>query len=278
MKKTFALLLIVSFFALSMSGCASLVEDLQELNSPEEYNAESIVPIDEYDNETVFYPDENGNDESGEPQNEGITLKDKKYTFEGKDLVIINARNQTSTNYEVTVTGSYLDKDGKVLKTETQTFDQFAVDYQHYFLFNPEINFEKFTYTLDVKETTATMYVNDIEFVFAGLQEAFWPIDELAEKGDLTPHPLIQSLFGYKNISEDKSLGITVEGNVVLFNENNEIVAVYGMRSLVFNTGETQFATHPIYHTLEEELVWPDEFKGEIRPLHATTRVVPKNN
>lgn len=275
MKKTFALLLIVSFFALSMSGCASLVNDLQELNGPEEYNAESIVPIDEYDNEIVFYPTESSNDESGESQKEGITLKDKKHTFEGKDLVIINAQNKTVNNYEITVTGSYLDENGNVLKTETQTFDQFAAGYQHYFLFNPEINFKKFTYTLDVEETTATMYVNDIEFVFAGLEEAFWPVDELAEKGDFTPHPMILSLFGYRNISEDKSLGITVEGNVVLFNEKNEIVAVYDMRSRVFNTGETDFATHPIYHTLEEELVWPDEFKGDIRPLHATTKVDP---
>lgn len=276
MRKFIALLLIVSFFALSMSGCASLMEDLQELNGPEEYNAESIVPIDEYDNETVFYPDESGNGESGEPQNEGITLKDKKYTFEGKDLVIINARNQTSKNYEVTVTGTYLDKDGNVLKTETKTFDQFAADYQHYFLFNPEINFEKFTYVVDVKETTATMYINNIEFVFSGLQEAFWPVYELIVNGDYEYHPVIQSLFGYKNISEDKSLGITVRGTVILINENDEIISIYEMTSTVFNTGNTDYATQHIYYTLDEELVWPDKFKGEIRPIHANTTAIPE--
>lgn len=270
MKNIISVVLSILFLVISMSGCTSLVDEL-----PEEYNAENIVPIDKYDNETVFYPNESGNDESGESQNERIALKDKKYTFEGKDLIIINAHNKTVNNYEITVTGSYLDKNGNVLKTETQTFDQFATGYQHYFLFKPEINFEKFTYTLEVEETTAKMYVNDIEFVFAGLEEAFWPVDELAEKGDFTPHPMILSLFGYKNISEDKSLGITVEGNVVLFNEKNEIVAIYDMRSRVFNTGETDFATHPIYHTLEEKLVWPDELNGEIRPLHATTKVDP---
>lgn len=276
MKKVLLVLLALSFLAVFLSECDSILEVLEELNAPEEHNAESLVPIEKYDNEITIHP-ENG-DSKGEKEEhpKAITLKDKKCAYNGTDLVILNVENKTEQNYEIAISGTYLAKDGHVLQTETQTFDQLAVNYQHYFLFNPGIVFDKFTYTVEVHATDARMYINDIEFVFSGLQEAYWPIDHLADSGDLTPHPSIQSLFGYKNIGEDKSLGITVEGTVVLFNDSNEIITIYQMRSCVFNTGKTDYATQQIYYTLEEELIWPETFKGEIRPLHATTKVVPK--
>lgn len=261
MKRIAILALLISLSILIFAGCQDKVSGTLD------------NPIVNYDNEAIFYPDDiSSNDESSKR----FIVRDKKHSYKDKDVVIIQTENQTDKNYIVTITVTYLDDNNEIIKNETQTFDQFAAGYEHYFLFQPNINFNKFTYTFDAKETNETMYVNNIEFVFSGLEEAYWPIDELAEKGDMTPHPMIISLFGYKNISEDKSLGITTEGNVVLLNENDEIIAIYDISSLVYNTGETEFATHYIYYTLEEELEWPEEFKGEIRAFHATTKCIKK--
>lgn len=269
MKKFLLISLTFMLTILSLSACSSVLNLLEELNAPAEQNTAHLSPIEKYDHESKIYPENN------EKADESITVKDIKCTYNNADLMILDIENNTAKNYEITVIGTYYDKNKLALQTETQTFDQLASGARHFVLFDPGITFETFGYTVEVQETDAQMYINDIEFVFSGLQEANWPIDHLADSGDLTPHPSIQSLFGYKNIGKDKSLGITVEGTVVLFNESDEIIAVYDMRSCVFNTGKTDYATQQIYYTLEEKLIWPDAFKGEIRPLHATTKVEP---
>ena len=197
-------------FCIALSSC----QTIPSISEPSELSNILISnPIENFDNESVFLPEGNISydasiDDSQEEvsTSEGFLIKDKKYTFESTHVVIVSAKNQTKENYVLTINGIYYDANGNVLLTESQSFDQFAADYQHYFLFQPDINFEKFTYTIDASETDAPMYVNDIELVFSGLQEAKWPADELVEQGDHTFYPVIQSMFGYRNKSKDQSL------------------------------------------------------------------------
>lgn len=223
-------------------------------------------PIASYDEESVFFPE---GESSG-----SVVIKEKKYSYEDKNIVILDAQNKTLENYIITIKGSYLDGNNNILETETQTFDQFATETQQFFIFHSDIDFQNFTYTFEVQKTDATMYINNIEFVFNGLEEAFWPVDELVDNGDHTFHPVIQSMFGYKNNSEDDSLGLVVSGIVILINENDEIISMYDMTSSVYNSEEVDFNTKQIYYSLEDELVWPDAYKGQIRALHATTQCI----
>ena len=248
MKKVF-ILFIVSVFVF-LSGCK---------NDEQHSTAE---PITRYDNETVIYYDENN----------GIVVKDKKLSFEGNDLMVLNVKNSTEKNFSITVTGIYYDEYGKELLSETQCFDQVSSDHEHYFLFYPEIVFTEFIYSFDIQQSDAQMYINDVEFVFSGLEETEWPVDELEKQGDRTFHPVIISLFGYKNISKDDSLVLNVGGKVILFNEKNEIIAIYPMTSCIQNNEEVDYTTKQIYYTTEKELIWPEKFQGEIKALHATTK------
>lgn len=278
-NKLFVFITTIACFSL-LASCTEMPTEESKQEISELSNYFVIEPIESFDNESVFVPEGNTstavsaeNSQEEVSTSEGFLIKDKKYTFESTHVVIVSAKNQTKENYVLTINGTYYDANGNVLLTESQSFDQFAADYQHYFLFQPEINFEKFTYTIDASETDAPMYVNDIELVFSGLQEAKWPADELVEQGDHTFYPVIQSMFGYRNKSKDQSLKLKAIGTVILLNEQDKIVAIYRMGSTLTPKSHVDYYTKQIYYTTNESLVWPEELQGEIRAIHATIQI-----
>ena len=218
--------------------------------------------ISTYDNETVISIDSPTTDEVS-AENGNFIVKDKKYSFEGTDLILLNLKNETSKNYSVTVTGTYLDKDGKVLKTETQTFDQSAAGYENFFLFNPKIVFDKFTYTLKAYETDAVMYAPNLEASLSDIYEYAFSVDELVQQGDFTRYPGIVASFEYKKNSAEV---LNVNSQWMLFNEKDELIAIVPLGTYLWDEIEGQ--QYHLYYTTEETLEWPEEFKGNIRAVH----------
>ncbi len=82
----------------------------------------------------------------------GFVVKQKKYDHGSNNLIVLNVTNNTSENYVVTITGYYLDANGNVLKTETQTVNGYVANYEKYFSFIPEIAFDKFVFTLTAEK------------------------------------------------------------------------------------------------------------------------------
>ena len=149
-KRVFSIALLLAVVLTAFSGCSEEMES-SDLN---------IFSEASYDNESKFVPEQSidtSEEVSEEPLTGEFVVKDKKYTFEGNDLVIVSVENKTNKNYSVTVTGTYLDADGKTLKTETQTSDQYSAGFCQYFLFEPKMKFDKFTYTFERKPTALFM-------------------------------------------------------------------------------------------------------------------------
>lgn len=202
-----------------------------------------------------------------------------KKHFNGDDLVLLYIKNLTDHDYSVTIEGSYLDKDGNVLLTETQTFIQYYAEYENYFLFRPEIEFEGFTYTLSFDEAKKLTYVEydgsiqeirvtDVQFEFGYINDDW----------DVHIHPFAvkyQDAKRYPTISAYTSAINTVSGSRqffmhwVLYNDRGEIIAIYAQSdqpSLGVSLGE-RFDAFPLYQTVKDELVWPERYLGEIRGL-----------
>lgn len=257
MKKTL-------LYLLTLVCCIAMLDSCSEESS--EYT------ISEFDNESKIVLGENpGDTESGtKTQVTGeLTVKEKKYTFEGTDLMLLEITNETDKNCSVTVNGSYLDKDGNVLKTETQTFDQFAVGYQNFFLFRPEFQFEKFTYTVEAEATDTIMHASKMQASLADIYEQKVPNLELATQGDDRLYPTIIAYFEYlKNTDEV----LDVRSTWVLFNEKDEIIAIVPIGTYLRDELEGQ--QYPLYTTTEDTLVWPEDFKGNVRAIHVLTSLV----
>lgn len=263
MKKVLSIILITALSFCALSGCKQ-----------EEEISGNVDPIESYDNESIFVP-ESVSSEEKHADIGNIVVKDKKYTYEGNDLVVLNIENKTEANYLISVTGTCLDTNGNVLYTETQEFDQFASGHKHFFIFQPKMQFDKFEYDFAVEETDAKMYINDFEFVFGGLIEAKFPVDELVEQNeDYTYYPIILANCGYRNNSKDGTQ-LHVACTWIIYNDRDEVIATHTTGGkLISPDGEPNYQTPEIYYTTEDELIWPENLKGEIYAIGAITSLV----
>lgn len=265
MRKVLVSVLLLAVALTAFAGCSEEGES-SDLNIYSEAS---------YDNESKFVPDEESKESttsesmvSGEeniPLSGEFVVKDKKYTFEGNDLVIVSVENKTNKNYSVTITGTYLGKDGNVLKTETQTFDQYSAGYNGYFMFKPDLQFDKFTYEFKTKESEGPFYAKDIVFNFKGLSDELSIIDEQLAQNDYTKYPSIAATFAYRYTGE-VSLYPTLKW--ILFSEADAIIAMIDAKPMLQPNQEFDSEDMSILlQTMEDKLVWPEEYKGNVRAV-----------
>ena len=132
MKRFLTVILILATALTALSGCVEKEDELNIYSEASYDNVSKFVPSEESAEDTSdesaeftedtstenAEPTENTSEESvadNAPLSGEFVVKDKKYSFEGNDLVLVSVENQTNKNYSVTITGSYLDKDGNVL-------------------------------------------------------------------------------------------------------------------------------------------------------------------
>ncbi len=274
MKKI--LLILFAFSLAVLSSCGQ--------QAPEEGSHTSYIPdtLESYDNESVFVPssetseegltsdatsDTNSNVE--EKPSAGFVIKDKKYAFKGNDLVILSVENQTEDNYSLTINGSYLDKDGKVLKTESQTFEGFSAGFSNYFVFQPGIVFDRFEYTVETKAFDGVCLIDSYEIRSAELKEVKMIATE--EPGDPKNYPSI--VVSYQEYSTyDKN--IEVVRYVIVIDSNDNVYYVQLRHSEVLPKEADQgWNIQKLCYEKADTIVWPDELKGDVKILFAITEV-----
>ncbi|MBQ3002310.1 MAG: hypothetical protein IJD82_01105 [Clostridia bacterium] len=247
--------LTLCFVMVSFWGC-----DRQD----NEYEIQSDYAIESYDNEQVLTPDKT--------QSDAFAVSDKKYSYDGKDLIIMQIKNQTNDPYSITINGQFLDENGNVLQTETKSFDQFAAGYENHFLFQPDIRFADFRYTIDFKKYKGDIYVNEIDVWFEGLTELLVHIDELIEQGDHNRHPAIMARFGYRSKA---SVSLCPIGTWIVYGNNDKIVYICPIGTWLYAGSEKdQFSSWRIHYTTDEKLTWPDHLKGELKAVYALEEIL----
>lgn len=198
-------------------------------------------------------------------------IKQKKYTYDGNDLVILDVTNESDGNYSITITGMYLDDSGAELKTETQTFDQFSAGYKNYFLFMPDIKFSGFTYTAEARKTDAPCYAKDVRYNFLGLEEN---ADATVENDKLVWHPAVVAAMNYAYFG---STTVQVYMKCVLVNESDEIIAIFDKVPVLAYLPDPDGKDYiPIYISPTDKLEWPEAMKGTIRAFAVIEKVTDK--
>ena len=210
-------------------------------------------------------PNSGETSDPGEQQTGGFAVKSKTYAYQGNNVAILDVKNETNKNYSVTVKASYLDANGKVLKAETQEFEQFASGYQKYFLFRPNIKFDKFTYEFETKEFNGACPICDLVIEKANLIEVEMPVAELINKGNYSKYPSIIANLKTQNkgnatfrIGYMYTIAIGNDGKIFYIDQN----------------APTEYTPHMendrvamFYYTTNEKLVWPDVLKGDVTIL-----------
>ena len=76
------------------------------------------------------------------PQQSGqFSVKEKKYDYNGANVSILQVENKSEQAYTITITGKFKDVNGKVVKTESKTFEGFPGGWSNYFVFQPGVKY-----------------------------------------------------------------------------------------------------------------------------------------
>jgi len=75
-----------------------------------------------------------------------LVIKEKKYDYNGANVMILNVENQSNKNLNLTISAKYLDASGKIIYAENRKIEGFPANYQNYVVLQPGIKFDKFTY------------------------------------------------------------------------------------------------------------------------------------
>jgi len=82
----------------------------------------------------------------------GFIVKAKKYTHDGKDVLLFKFENPTDKTYAATITVNYFDENGERIKTQVQNYDWFSSGYYKYFIFRPGKTFKGYSYDIEFTE------------------------------------------------------------------------------------------------------------------------------
>lgn len=216
-----------------------------------------------YDNVSVYKPEESKTEVenvSSAPLAGEFTVKDKVYEFRGNNIAIVSVKNGTNKDYSVTVKGKYLDKDGNVLKEETQTLDQYSAGYENYFLFEPNIAFDKFTYEFETTETDGPFLAKDLGFKYNGLNYAPFNIDSLVQQDDFTRYPSVNADLRYEYLTD---VPASFYVRWVIMSADGEIMALYTdvLRCDEVWHFEDGWRPFPMYQTTDNDWKHPEEWK-----------------
>ena len=205
-------LVFLCFFTLLTVGCATNPLNV-ESDKPLFI---SLDPIESYDEESRFFVNTESTDsQPEEDSSKGFLIKEKKYSYHENDLILLDVTNESNHNYTVTITGNYLDKDGNILKTESQCFEGFAANYQTYFLFMPKISFASFTYTIEVQTFKGACLAPEIDILDGKRRIDKWTTQQ-------TMHQLITTIE-YQNKSKQP---LTAVLTCILFDKNGDIYQI----------------------------------------------------
>ena len=145
MKRIFILLLTVVLMLASACTTHSPTIDLLPSASPDA-TPENVMPTpDAVTDVDVF------------------KVSEKKYDYEGNNVMILTVENTSDKAYDVTISASFNNSDGSPLKTLTQTYKGFCSNWTNYAIFQPEIKFDSFTFELTTKEYTGKEYIKCVK-------------------------------------------------------------------------------------------------------------------
>lgn len=260
-KKHLVTILLFALCICMLCGCTS--EQGGGHYSIESYDAESKIIVSQPLDAEL----------SDEPS---FLVKEKRYTFEGNGLMVLDVTNQSGADYSITVTGVYQDESGEVLATETQTFDGFAAGYQNYFVFDPGAPFADFSYTFEAEPYDGTAYAKGVSAVMVETYTQDTINTDKAFAGDFSKFPTLYAKFTYQNENNARLQAAFV---LVLYNENDEIVACFEYTPVMEpNTPlDTDFKSWKLCQLLDGETEFPAKYDGTLRAVIGLKSVKPYN-
>ncbi len=235
----------------SESGDMSTENSVETSRPPVQQSGGFVIKLAKYDYNNMI-----------EKQNSYVYRHDTNYG--DVSIAILDVTNETDKNYSVKITGKYLDENGKVLKTETQEWDQFAARWQKYFLFRPHMQFDRFEYTVETTEYSGDCWKCGYSIPFASLTT-----ENRMIRPDAIDDPNATSVEGLRaTVAETVDTPFTIVVGIqylVLFDVSGQVIAIY-QSGEGYADPHTDSQIRPyfsVYYSDSKKMdEWPKRFQG----------------
>ena len=148
----------------------------------------------------------------------GVSIKEKKYTLDGKDVLLMYVGNPTDISYDVTISVTYFDESGTQIKKQVQSYDWFCGDYQKYFLFRPGKIFDSYTYEVDFVKAEG-----DVPRFLINTADIYLGASIITEDEEMIWMSVPRLTVDVKNRSD---LDIMYVYSFVIFDDNGELYVI----------------------------------------------------
>ena len=279
MKKITVFLLTLLLACSTMMGCQQ--DNPEDTTDRSEVNQQESTDDKDDTDETLPPFEDVITEYDQDDSQQGFSIKGKRYTYKGNavmeqwapnvypagEVLLLHVTNETDTNYSATLTVTYLGENGEKIKTEKQTFEQFAAGYQRYFLFTPKSDYVSYTCELSLTQYTGEIYVDKISCEFADLERMDYWIEALLMQDDYTKYPSILARFRFNLLPHPE---MSMSRICIIFDNEGEIYLIRQQGDTMYDGAteltESEF-TFQVYQTTEEKLTWPEELTGEVKGI-----------
>ena len=175
-----------------------------------------------------------------------------KYDYAGGQIVLMDMKNETDSNYDVKIHATYYDENGAEILSETRTIPAVAAGYQTPVLLWPQTAFATYSYTLETTPYDGVCWGEKYSIEYTGLAVS-------------VTGTMLKATGKYSNYNTE---AFWSNMTFVLFNNKGELYGLYmhGMESRNGQCKDNELSMMFVPYTSKEKpFVWPEELTGDLR-------------
>ena len=151
-----------------------------------------------------------------------LVVKEKKYDYNGANVMILNVENQTSKNLNVTFKATFYDASGKAIMKQNRMIEGFPANYRNYVVFEPGLKFDKFTYDVETETYTDETFVQHLSMKLLDVYANGNLLDIGDNKNRIRASVFMDTMFYYNS----KTV-IDITSDIVLFDTAGNIFLIH---------------------------------------------------
>ncbi len=188
-----------------------------------------------------------------------LVIKEKKYDYNGANVMILNVENQTSKNLNVTFKATFYDASGKAIMKQNRMIEGFPANYRNYVVFEPGLKFDKFTYEVETETYSGTAYM---QYIVSGSDVTVEARPAVMQQFEKNPDAELNMTF---TVASTYSGDLFITADYVLLDKNGEIYWIEeGQHSNIIDKNLKGKRTRLLtYNGIPyKDYVMPDNLKG----------------
>lgn len=200
----------------------------------------------------------------------GLLVKEKTYPYGENDVLLLSVNNPTDKNLSITINVSYFDNENNLLKEDVRTYDQMYSGGGNNFIFNPQISFDSYSYSVLTKEYNGTVISSDINLKFNGINRI---IATSIGEGQYAA-VVSNATLSYTGKLSSVYIGV----HFLLIDKYGELYGIYHLGNIAVYPNSPNSRTAFILKSKNEDISIPDELNGDISIVYDFTTIKECND